>query len=79
MYFLYQALDQLQAFTPDDFGKLSDLLATELVEQCLEDTGVVTLRKRRLPMDFMVWAVVGMALFHDMSMHQLISGKLTSR
>ena len=73
MYFLYQALDQLQAFTPDDFGQLSDLLAPELIEQCLEDTGVVTLRKRRLTMDFMVWAVVGMALFRDMSMHQLVS------
>lgn len=71
--FLSQALDQLQAFTPDDFSQLPDLLAPELIEQCLEDTGVTTLRKRRLPMDFMVWAVVGMALFRDMSMHQLVS------
>lgn len=71
--FLSQALDQLQAFTPDDFSQLPDLLEPELIEQCLEDTGVTTLRKRRLPMDFMVWAVVGMALFRDKSMHQLVS------
>lgn len=71
--FLSQALDQLQAFTPDDFSQLPDLLEPELIEQCLEDTGVTTLRKRRLPMDFMVWAVVGMALFRDMPMHQLVS------
>lgn len=71
--FLSQALDQLQEFTPDDFSRLPDLLEPELIEQCLEDTGVTTIRKRRLPMDFMVWAVVGMALFRDKSMHQLVS------
>jgi len=71
--FLSQALEQLQEFTPDDFSKLPDLLEPELVEQCLQDTGVTTVRKRRLPMDFMVWAVVGMALFRDMPMRQLVS------
>ena len=71
--FLSQALDQLQAFTRDDFSQLPDLLEPELIKQCLEDTGVTTLRKRRLPIDFMVWAVVGMALFRDMPMHQLVS------
>ncbi|OZB03191.1 MAG: IS4 family transposase [Idiomarina sp. 34-48-12] len=71
--FLSQALDQLQEFTPDDFSKLPDLLEPELIEQCLENAGVTTVRKRRLPMDFMVWAVVGMALFRDMSMRQLVS------
>ncbi len=71
--FLSQALEQLQEFTPDDFSKLPDLLEPELVEQCLQDTGVTTVRKRRLPMDFMVWAVVGMALFRDMPMWQLVS------
>jgi len=71
--FLSQALDQLQEFTPDDFSKLPDLLEPELIERCLEDTGVTTVRKRRLPMEFMVWAVVGMALFRDMPMRQLVS------
>lgn len=71
--FLSQSLEQLQEFTPDDFSKLPDLLEPELIEQCLQDTGVTTVRKRRLPMDFMVWAVVGMALFRDMSMRQLVS------
>jgi len=71
--FLSQALDQLQKFTPDDFSKLPDLLEPELIEQCLQDTGVTTVRKRCLPMDFMVWAVVGMALFRDMPMRQLVS------
>ena len=45
--FLSQALEQLQEFTPDDFSKLPDLLEPELVEQCLQDTGVTTVRKRR--------------------------------
>ena len=57
--FLSQSLEQLQAFTPDDFNQLPDLLEPELIEQCLQDTGVTTVRKRRLPMDFMMWAVDG--------------------
>lgn len=68
-----QALETLQDFKPDDFSKLSDLLEPELIEQCLQATGVTTVRKRRLPMDLMVWTVVGMALFRDMSMRQIVS------
>lgn len=71
--FFSQALETLQDFKPDDFSKLSDLLEPELIEQCLQDTGVTTVRKRRLPMDLMVWTVVGMALFRDMSMRQIVS------
>lgn len=71
--FLSQALEDLQDFTPDDFSKLPDLLEPELIEQCLQDTGVTTVRKRRLPMDLMVWTVVGMALFREMSMRQIVS------
>ncbi|MDO6410138.1 IS4 family transposase [Pantoea phytobeneficialis] len=70
---LSQALDTVLNFTPKEFSALSDLLSPELIDECLVDTGVVTLRKRRLPMDMMVWAVTGMSLFRSLSMNQIVS------
>lgn len=70
---LSQALDTVHKFTPQEFATLSDLLSPELIDQCLADTGVVTLRKRRLSMEMMVWAVTGMALFRSHSMNQIVS------
>ncbi|WP_336702696.1 IS4 family transposase, partial [Pantoea dispersa] len=70
---LSQALDAVLKFSPKEFSALSDLLSPELIDECLADTGVVTVRKRRLPMEMMVWAVTGMALFRSLSMNQLVS------
>ncbi|MBQ4769819.1 IS4 family transposase, partial [Pectobacterium versatile] len=70
---LSQALNTVHKFTPKEFSALSDLLSPELIDECLADTGTVTLRKRRLPMEMMVWAVAGMTLFRSLSMNQLVS------
>ena len=70
---LSQSLDTVHKFTPKEFSALSDLLSPELIDECLTDTGIVTVRKRRLPMEMMVWAVTGMTLFRSLSMSQLIS------
>ena len=70
---LSQALDTVHKFTPHEFAALADLFSPELIDECLADTGVVTLRKRRLSMEMMVWAVTGMALFRSHSMSQLVS------
>ncbi|GAA3527973.1 hypothetical protein GCM10022394_03920 [Zobellella aerophila] len=65
---LSQALDAVHQFTPEEFAGLSDLLSPGLIEQCLIDTGVASLRKQRLAMEVMVWAVVGISLYHHLSM-----------
>lgn len=70
---LSQALDTVHKFTPQEFSALADLLSPELIDECLADTGIVTLRKRRLSMEMMVWAITGMALFRSHSMAQLVS------
>ncbi|EAA7286054.1 IS4 family transposase [Salmonella enterica subsp. enterica] len=70
---LSQALDTVHKFTPKEFSALSDLLSPELIDECLTDTGAVTIRKRRLPMEMMVWAVTGMTLFRSLSMAHLVS------
>ena len=66
--FLSQALDRVYQFTPEQFSALSEVLSPELIEQCLHESGTVTLRKRRLPLEMMVWSVVGMALYRHIPM-----------
>lgn len=68
---LSQAFETVLAFSPKEFTALSDLLSAELIDECLVDTGVVTIRKRRLPMGMMVWAVMGISLFRSLSMAQV--------
>ncbi|MEZ9711162.1 IS4 family transposase, partial [Vibrio breoganii] len=43
------------------------------IAQCLEDTGITTIRRRRLPMEMMVWSVVGMSLYRHLSMEKVVS------
>lgn len=71
--FLSQALERLHAFTPEQFNSLADVLSPGLIAECLQSHGAVTLRKRRLPMEMMVWSVVGMALFRHLPMHQVVN------
>ncbi|WP_238943615.1 MULTISPECIES: transposase domain-containing protein, partial [Shigella] len=46
----------------DSGGQSRDYLDPELISRCLAESGTVTLRKRRLPLEMMVWCIVGMAL-----------------
>jgi IS4 transposase len=71
--FLSQSLDQLHSFTPDTFSSLSEVLSPALIDECLEASGTVTLRKRRLSMEMMVWGLVGMALFRHIPMNQIVN------
>ncbi|MHA6632301.1 transposase domain-containing protein [Citrobacter farmeri] len=56
-YVLSQVLDTVHKFPPEEFSSLSNLLSPELIDECLTDAGIATIRKRRLPMEMMVWAV----------------------
>lgn len=71
--FLSQALDRIYSFTPESFSSLADVLSPELLAQCLENSGVATIRRRRLPMEMVIWSVVGMALFRHVPMSQIVN------
>ncbi|WP_255611980.1 transposase domain-containing protein, partial [Marinobacterium arenosum] len=45
-----QAVAAISRVSPDQFASLSEVLSPELIEQCLHESGTVTLRKRRLPL-----------------------------
>jgi putative transposase len=59
-----QALDLVSCYDSlrNPLTSLGDYLDPELISRCLAEAGTVTLRKRRLPLEMMVWCIVGMAL-----------------
>ena len=70
--FLSQVLERIHAFSPEQFSTLSEVLSPELLSACLQQSGTVTVRKRRLPLEMMVWSVVGMALYRHLPMSQIV-------
>ena len=59
--------DTHQYATPEQWGVVRASLPQHWVEQALQVSGVATLRKRRLPMEQVVWLVLGIALLRDRS------------
>jgi IS4 transposase len=70
---LSEALARTSINRLTEFSFLSDVLEPDVIQSCLDSNGVATLRKRKLPMDAMVWAVIGMSLFRTESVRQLIN------
>ncbi len=65
--------DALTTFSPEAFHSLSEILSPELIEDCLKESGIVTLRKRRLPLEMMVWSVIGMSIFRHTPMCDIVN------
>ena len=55
------------ASTTDSIEGLDSLLDPSLAEQVLEQAGVEILRKRRLPLELMLWCVISLGFFRRMS------------
>ncbi|MCS6134415.1 IS4 family transposase, partial [Shewanella baltica] len=70
---LSEALARTHITRLTEFTCLADVLEPELIQSCLDSQGVATLRRRKLPMDAMIWAVIGMALFRGESIRSLIN------
>lgn len=48
-------------------------LDPDWIEEALTATGTATIRRRRLPAEQVVWLVIGMCLFRDLSMRELVA------
>ncbi|MFB2853666.1 transposase domain-containing protein, partial [Aeromonas allosaccharophila] len=68
---IVQALDFLHTSNAAQFESLSDLIPPELIMTLLAEEDVVTLRRRRMPMERLVWAIIGMAMFRQVPRPQL--------
>lgn len=60
------------AFTPEQFANFASHLDRAWIDEALISTGVATLRKRRLPMDRVVWLVIGMGLMRDLPIRDVL-------
>ena len=49
------------------FEQLSSFLDPEIVDEAFVEAGVATVRKRRLPLEAVMWTVIGMSLFRQES------------
>jgi Insertion element 4 transposase N-terminal/Transposase DDE domain len=56
----------------ESFEVFARTLDLRWVRQALEATGTVSVRRRKLPAEFVVWIVIGMALLHDRSIAEVV-------
>jgi hypothetical protein len=57
---------------PESLARLLGSVEAEWVEEALEATGTASIRRRRLPAEQVVWLVLGMALYRQMSISQVV-------
>ncbi|UXI00145.1 IS4 family transposase [Photobacterium sp. TY1-4] len=68
-----QALDIINNWKPNQVETLADLLPLELIDEAYSLTDTVTMRKRKLTLESMVWLLVGMAIYNDKSVKDLVN------
>ncbi|WP_179453248.1 MULTISPECIES: IS4 family transposase, partial [unclassified Enterobacter] len=72
---LRQAFDIVSCYDSlrNPLTTLADVLEPELIARCIQESGSVTLRKRRLTTDMMVWCFIGMALERKEPLHAIVN------
>lgn len=72
---LTTALSLANGYAPntEQLGQLSDILCQDFINQCLETSGVATVRKRRIPLDMAVWSVIAMSLYRQEPLWSIVS------
>ena len=68
-----QALDIINQWKPNRVETLADLLPLELINEAYALSDTVTLRKRKLTLESLVWLLVGMAIYNDKSMADVVN------
>jgi len=71
---LSSALDWVCSLpAPEELSQFARDVSPAWIEEALEATGAATLRRRRLPMPQVVWLVIGMALFRDRPIYEVVN------
>ena len=69
-----EAIDTLlQADIPTSFKQFGNELDADFVQRALSETGVASVRRRKFPAEMVVWLVIGMALFRDRCIQEIVS------
>ena len=68
-----ESLDCVASFPAErHFGRLQSHIPEQWFVDALEATGTATIRRRRLPAEQVVWLVLAMALFRNLSIEELV-------
>lgn len=62
---IQSCLQETGGLTPPSIERFSELIDPGWIDEALQATGTVSLRRRRLPADRLVWLVIGLALFRN--------------
>ena len=62
---LQSNLEFCSDLAPHDFERFGSLIDPVWIDEALRQTGTVSLRRRRLPAERLVWLVIGLALFRN--------------
>lgn len=57
---------------PATFDGLRTHLPLEWIKACLEDPGIAKLRRRKFPLENVVWLIIGMALFRNRPISEIV-------
>lgn len=68
-----ESLEAVAEVSPETFEDLRRNIDPEWIVQALEATGTATVRNRRLPAEQVVWLVIGMALFRNRSIQEIVN------
>jgi len=63
----------LQSEVPTAFKRFGRLLDATWIDRALEETGTASVRLRKLPAQLVVWLVIGMGLFRDRAIQEVVS------
>jgi len=55
-------LDYAAELAPHEFERFASLIDPAWIDEALQQTGTVSLRRRRLPAERMVWLVIGLGV-----------------
>ena len=71
---LLAALKDVTAFTPPAFAELGKYIPIEWLEHVIQMApGFAKMRERKMPLDRVLWLIIGMAIFADRSIHAVTS------
>jgi hypothetical protein len=74
MTWLDAAIEETASYPlPASLSTFEKWIDPEWIASALEITGVATLRRRRLPVEQVVWLVLGMALMRDRPIHEVVA------
>lgn len=59
--------------SPPDLESFRRRISPEWIDEALKATGTSTVRRRRLPSEQVIWVVLGMALFRDQSIEDVVA------